>query len=138
MTLLRTGRIGPSRAELFWLTTLLPVLMSPALMAADNVPATPVTVSVAKQVQRPELLNASGAIAAWEDVSVSARVTGLSLTRVLVHVGDRVQKGQLLGQFDEAPVEAEVAQAEAALAQARASAEEAEANHKRALDLEAS
>lgn len=107
-------------------------------MAADNSLAAPVTVSVARQVQRPELLNASGAVEAWEDVSVSTRVTGLSLTRVLVHVGDHVRQGQLLGQFDEAPVETEVAQAEAALAQAQASAQEAEANHKRAAELEAS
>src|ERR1700728_2027876 len=95
-----------------------------AVAAADSVAATAVTVGVATQVQRPELLNASGAIAAWEEVSVSARVAGLSLTRMLVHVGDHVQKGQLLGQFDEAPVQTEVAQAEATLAQANASVHE--------------
>jgi HlyD family secretion protein len=95
-------------------------------------------VDSAKQALRPEILNASGAIAAWEDVSVSARVTGLSLTRMLVHVGDHVQKGQLLAQFDEAPVRNEVAQAEATLAQAKAGAQEAEANRNRALQLQES
>jgi RND family efflux transporter MFP subunit len=111
-------------------------LMGPGTLAADGVPAIPVTVGSAQQVVRPELVNASGAIFASDDVSVSARVAGLSLVRLLAHVGDRVQKGQLLAQFDDAPVRTEVAQAEAILAQAKASAQEAEANRDRALELE--
>jgi HlyD family secretion protein len=113
-------------------------LISLRAMAADSPSGTPVTIGNAQQVIRPELLNASGAIAAWEDVSVSARVTGLSLTSMLVHVGDHVHKGQLLAQFDEAPVRTEVAQAEAVLVQAKAAAQETEANRNRARDLEAS
>jgi RND family efflux transporter MFP subunit len=117
----------------------LSMLSAPHLAAAaDGIAAAPVTVADAQQVSRPELLNASGAIAAWEDVSVSARVSGLALTQMLVHVGDNVQKGQLLAQFDEAPVRTEVAQAEATLTGAKASAQEAEANRNRALQLEAS
>jgi RND family efflux transporter MFP subunit len=93
-------------------------------------------VGSAQQVIRPELINASGVISAADDVSVSARVTNLSLVKVLVHVGDRVQEGQLLAQFDTAPVQTEVMQAEAVLAQAKASAQEAEVNRNRALELE--
>jgi HlyD family secretion protein len=139
MTLLRTGRAcATGTACTFVLSTLSLNVISSSAIAADSAPATPVTVASAQEVLRPELLNASGTIAAWEDISVSARITGLALTRMLVHVGDHVQKGQLLAQFDEAPVRTEVAQAEANLAQARASAAESEANRNRALQLEVS
>jgi HlyD family secretion protein len=139
MTLLRFGRTRATATACgLILCTLSFSALQSAARAADAPVGTPVTVASAQQVLRPELVNASGAIAAWEDVSVSARVTGLALTAMLVHVGDHVPKGQLLAQFDEAPVRAEVAQAEAALAQAKASALEAEANRKRALELEAS
>ena len=136
MTVSGTGRTRAPRSRASLLAALAVILTSAAAFGAEGLAGTPVTVANAKQVLRPELLNASGAIAAWEEVSVSARITALALTEIRVHVGDHVQKGQLLAQFDEAPVRMEVAQAEATLTQAKANAQEAEANRDRALALQ--
>ena len=115
------------------------LLGSTSSVAADaGAPALPVTTAVAQRVERPALQQASGTIAAFEDISISARVAGLALLDLKVRVGDRVQKGQLLAKFDQAPVLAEVAQADAALLQAKASADEAAANRDRVSALKAS
>ena len=137
MTRLRTqrGRAKEFTCVLAFLAVSLS-LMRLRAFGADSTPAIPVTLGSAQQVVRPELVNASGAIFASDEVSVSGRVTGLSLVQLLAHVGDHVQKGQLLAQFDDAPVRTEVAQAEAVLAQVVASAQEAEANRNRALELQ--
>jgi HlyD family secretion protein len=137
MTRLRTGRAWATESSFaLALLALSLSLTGPGAFASDIVPAIPVTTGSAQQVVRPELISASGGIFASDDVSVSARVTGLSLVQLLVHVGDHVQKGQLLAQFDDAPVRTEVAQAEAVLAQVIANAHEAEANRDRALELQ--
>jgi HlyD family secretion protein len=117
-----------------WLCTVL--LALPGFVVADTSHALPVTTAAALQAQRPAILAASGAIAAWEEVSISARTTGLPLVEVTVRVGDHVKKGQLLARFDEAPVLTEIAQARAAVLQAEASAKESAANSDRALALE--
>lgn len=72
-------------------------------------------------------LSASGAVAAWMEASIGARITGLPLTEVLVNVGDRVRKGQLLARFDDATLRADLAQQEAGLAQSQAAVQQAQA-----------
>ena len=138
---MKTMPAGRSRsAALKWGYTLACVMSAwtCASYAADGTPAVPVTAALAQAAVRPAMQEASGVIAPWEEVSISARVAGLPLLRVNVRVGDRVRKGQVLAQFDEAAVGAELAQAEANLQQVQASAEEAAANKERAVMLKSS
>ncbi len=105
-----------------------------APVAAAHAPATALTVSVVKpeRVEWPEVVQASGSIAAWQEAIVGAEVTGLRLTELLVDIGDVVTKGQLLARFDDATVRAMVKQQEAAVAEAEANVAEARANAQRA------
>ncbi len=98
-------------------------------------PALTVTTLRAARVPLAAAIEASGAVAAWQEGSIAARVAGLPLVAVDVNVGDPIKKGQVLARFDDATVRTEVAQAEAALAQAKASALQADANRTRATVL---
>ncbi len=109
-----------------------------AAAAAQNRPALTVTVARATRVALPSVIKASGAIAAWQEGSVGARISGLPVVLVNVNVGDIVKKGQVLARLDDATVRTELTQAQANLAQAEASARQAEANRDRALALKAS
>lgn len=113
-----------------------------ATAAALDAAATPrpaLTVTAAPAVARswPAVIDASGAIAAWQEATVAARVAGLPLVEVRADVGDRVRRGQLLARYDDSTVRAELARAEAVLTAAQASAQAAEANRDRALGLQA-
>lgn len=91
-------------------------------------PSLTVTRAAAHQQDWAVTLSASGAVAAWMEASIGARITGLPLTEVLANVGDRVHKGQLLARFDDATVRAELDQQEAALTQALAAEQQAQAS----------
>ena len=106
-------------------------------------PSLTVTTGHARQQDWPVTLSASGAVAAWMEASIGARITGLPLIEVLVNVGDRVHKGQLLARFDDATVRTDLDQLQAALTQAmaaeqqaQASFDQAEANRQRALKIQ--
>jgi len=101
-------------------------------------PALTVTAARAARTSIPAVIEASGAIAAWQEASVGARVSGLPVVAVNVNVGDAIKKGQVLARLDDATVRTELVQAEANLAQAKASAQQADANRDRALSLRAS
>lgn len=92
------------------------------------------TVSVAKPEPR-ELevtLEANGSIAAWQEASVGAELSGLRLQAVNVNVGDTVRKGQVLAVLAGETTQAESLQAKAALAQAEAAYENAKSDADRA------
>jgi RND family efflux transporter MFP subunit len=115
-----------------------PVTIAPP--SAQSAPAAApaaLTVSVVRpaQVEWPEVIQASGSIAAWQEAIVGTEVSGLRLAEVLVDVGDQVTKGQLLARFDDATMLAMVEQMEAAVAEAEANVAEAEANVQRAQRL---
>jgi RND family efflux transporter MFP subunit len=76
-------------------------------------------------------LEASGAIAAWQEASIGAQVGGYRLVEVLVNVGDEVAKGQVLARFDPALLQADGARL-------KASNEQAKANEDRMLRLQKS
>jgi RND family efflux transporter MFP subunit len=80
-------------------------------------------------------IDASGAIAPWQEASIRSLVTGARLSEVRVDVGDVVKRGQLLARYDTAMLQADVAQMAAALAQAEASAQQADTNETRALQM---
>jgi len=99
-------------------------------------PTTPIALTVQVvnpvRVEWPELVKASGGIAAWQEAIVGAEVNGLRLVELQADVGDTVTKGQLLARFDDATVRAQLAQQQAAVAEARATLTEARANAERA------
>lgn len=99
--------------------------------------------SLSVQVVRPEQANwpleltANGAIAAWQEAVVGAELSGLRLDAVLVNVGDRVRKGQLLASLASEAVRADIQNAQASLQEAQALAAEAKSNADRARNLRA-
>jgi len=96
-------------------------------------PAAALTVTVATvgQAVWPTLLEASGAIAPWQEAVIGAQVSGLRLADVRANVGDRVQRGQVLAVFDADLLLADQARL-------KASWQQAEANRQRALQLKGS
>jgi RND family efflux transporter MFP subunit len=99
-------------------------------------PALTVTATMPEQVEWPVTVEASGAVAPWQEAVIGARIGGLPLAAVSADVGDVVRAGQVLARFDDATVRAEVAQAAAALAQAQANQRQAEVNSERARRLQ--
>lgn len=80
-------------------------------------------------------IEASGAIAPWQEASIRSLVAGARLAEVRVDVGDTVKRGQVLARYDTAMLQANVAQMAAALAQAEANALQAGTNESRALQM---
>lgn len=83
------------------------------------------------QVRWPQTLQASGALAPWQEASISAETGGLRIVALHADVGSQVKRGQLLAELASATLGAERRQAEANVAQARASLQEAQANARR-------
>lgn len=98
-------------------------------------PALTVTVVTPQQTMLPVTLLANGNLAAWQEASIGAEAGGLRVSEVLVGVGDRVRRGQVLARFAPETVRADVAQARATLAEAEANAAEAANNAARARTL---
>lgn len=105
------------------------------ISAPNGKPALTVTSIAVQQVSLPVSLAANGNIAAWQEASIGAESNGLRLSQVLVNVGDRVQKGQLLAQFSADSIRADLAQTKASLAEAQAQWVDAQANAERAQGL---
>lgn len=82
--------------------------------AAPAAGADPVVVSVGKVDRRdlPLLLTAVGNVQALNNVVLKPQISGV-LTRVLVHEGQRVERGQLLASIDDRPLKAAENQARA-------------------------
>ena len=83
-------------------------------------PPVEVTTSVAKKGTVTRIVTAAGHLQARETVKVSSNVTG-DLLALSVKEGDRVERGQVLGQIDKRLYETQVAQYRGAVASARAS-----------------
>ena len=102
---------------------------------ASAKPVLTVTTARPQLAQLPQLLAASGDIAAWQEASIGSEANGLRLTEVLVNVGDAVRTGQVLARFSEDTVQADLAQARAAFLEAQATLAEAASNAERARTL---
>lgn len=111
----------------------------PAVTQATAAPKPALTVDTVQpsRAELPIRLAADGDIQAWQEAIIGSELNGLRLAEVLVNVGDRVKKGQVLARFAGESVDADLAQAKAALLEAQANAAEAEANANRARKLEA-
>lgn len=94
-----------------------------------------VTAVTLQPAEWAQTLAANGNIAAWQEAVIGSEISGHRLTEVLVNVGDRVKKGQVLARVDDDTIAAELAQSKAALAEAQAMAAEATANADRARQM---
>src|SRR3546814_11585752 len=76
---------------------------------AQPVAALTVTEATARRASWPMTVEASGAIAPWQEASIGTQIGGYQLIDVRVNVGDRVRKGQVLARLDPALLNAEEA-----------------------------
>ena len=108
--------------------------------AADQkaVAAMTVTTATIRNDQVMRSVEATGSIQPWQEVIVSPEVGGYRVSAVLVDVGARVKRGQLLVQLSSDLLEAEVASRRAALRSAEARAANADAALKRGQAVSAS
>jgi RND family efflux transporter MFP subunit len=83
----------------------------------------------------PQTLAANGSLAAWREVQVGTEASGQRIEQVLVDIGQRVKKGQLLAQLAAASLSAELAASKASLLEAQASALDAAATAARLKSL---
>ena len=120
----------------YWLTRpqAAPKALVPPAPVAPR-PALTVTSTRAQSSALPIKLSANGNVAAWQEASIGAEISGLRLAEVLVNVGDVVQRGQVLARFATEAVQSDVAQARAAVTEASANAQEASANADRVRTL---
>lgn len=125
---------------------LMAALAGPGLAACskkpDEAPAKPrasltITATAAHVGTLDRTVEASGTIAAWQDVSVGAETGGLTVVRLLVDEGDYVRQGQLLLQMNDSLLVAQLRQRQASVASAKASLAQATADLARAQDLKA-
>ncbi len=100
-------------------------------------PALTVTVDKPQQSHFDLQLSANGNVAAWQEAIIGTETDGLRLAEVLVNVGDKVKRGQVLATFAPESIAADLAQIEANMAEAEASAAEAAANGERARSVQA-
>ena len=95
-------------------------------------PALSITVIKPRQEEVPVSLSANGSIAAWQEAVIGAEVSDLRLKSIRAEVGDRVRKGQILAEFTDDTVMADIAQSKALLNEAEALLTEARMNADRA------
>ncbi|MBB3212239.1 RND family efflux transporter MFP subunit [Herbaspirillum sp. Sphag1AN] len=120
-----------AKASVLMLVCLLAACSGKDQKAVTIAPALTVTVTHPIQASWTEQINASGAIAPWQEAVIGSQIGGYQLTQVRVNVGDHVHKGQVLARMNSDLLKAEEVQL-------HASYEQAQANAKRALSLQAS
>lgn len=103
---------------------------APVAQSALTAALTPVQEEV-----RAQRLSVSGNVMPWQEAVVGLEVGGHRITKVLVNVGDKVRKGQVLATLSTASLNAELLAASASLAEARANLEQASLTLERAQRL---
>ena len=125
-------------AAAFWAIARHDRAAPPPAQPAQAKSALSVTVTAPQTADWPRVLAANGSVAAWQEAVIGPEIANFRLVEVLVNVGDRVKKGQLLARISSDTVAAELAQAKASAAEAQAMLAEARANADRARRLQAS
>ncbi|SEI20471.1 RND family efflux transporter, MFP subunit [Pseudomonas asplenii] len=102
--------------------------------AAEPVTATSLSVEAVQPRREdwPQVLQASGALAPWQEALVSAETGSLRIASLNADIGDRVKKGQVLATLADASVQADENKQQASVAQAAAQLQEARSNARRA------
>jgi HlyD family secretion protein len=93
--------------------------------AATAKPALTVQVVTPRAESWPRQVAASGPVVAWQEASIGTELSGIRLEEVLVNVGDRVAKGQLLARYSEESMRADLARLDAGVAEAQAALDKA-------------
>jgi RND family efflux transporter MFP subunit len=114
---LATGRLGQITAA--------------PIKATVSRPSLAVRVTQPVQATWPLTLTAYGALAAWQEDTISAEMGGLSIVALHADIGSRVKRGQLLAELNSETLKSELQKAEAAVASARASLRQAQADVRR-------
>ncbi len=139
-----------NRPFLTSVVTLAAVLAAGALVqglrpaAAANAPAATassvLTVSVVTPQTEtwPKIVQGSGPLSAWQEIIVSPETGGLRIAELLVDVGARVKRGDLLARLSDESVQADLRKQQAAVARARATLAQATANLQRARAVDGS
>ncbi|WP_370261634.1 efflux RND transporter periplasmic adaptor subunit [Limnobacter sp.] len=123
---------------------ILPALLGALLvLSACSQASNPQTANPAEQAGQPSLtvelftvqnqtmpvgITVNGSVAAWQEALIGAQLAGVRIEKLLAQAGDVVKKGQLLAQYDQATVQADLQQALGALAEAQALYEQARIN----------
>ncbi|MGF1540352.1 MAG: efflux RND transporter periplasmic adaptor subunit [Pleurocapsa sp.] len=76
-----------------------------------------VTVATVETTMLERTIQASGTVAAYEEVPVMSQATGLQITEILADRGDFVRQGQTLARLNNKMLQAEILQAQGAVAQ---------------------
>ncbi|SRX72925.1 efflux RND transporter periplasmic adaptor subunit [Aequorivita antarctica] len=100
----------------------------------DKTPAVPVTVSSVAAENNTPFLTASGKIEAANSATLSTRMMGF-VDKVLVNVGQKVTKGQLLVSINNSDLSAKQAQTSAGITEAQAAFNNAEKDYQRFQNL---
>jgi RND family efflux transporter MFP subunit len=122
----------------FTFATLAVQAADPAPAASAARPALTVTVATPQKTRLTQTVPANGSLYAWQEASIGAEANGWRLAEVMVNVGDRVRRGQVIARFAADLPRADLAQIQAAVAEAEATLAEAAANAQRARELQAS
>jgi len=84
----------------------------------------------------PQTIQANGTLAAWQEVIVSPETGGLRIAELLVDVGSRVKRGQVLARLADESLQNDLHKQQAVLAQAQAALDKAASNVRRARMVE--
>lgn len=134
----RPRLVAPAWRLLPLAAALLASTVSAQTPAASGAKADASRTTLAVELIRPaqavftDIVSAAGSIAAWQEASVSPQTPGLRVARVLKTTGNTVRRGEVMLEFDDETLRAELAQIQANLAEAEAALAEAEANAQRA------
>ncbi|NLG29141.1 MAG: efflux RND transporter periplasmic adaptor subunit, partial [Chloroflexi bacterium] len=91
----------------------------------EPVPSLTVSLASPQLAEVTREVVASGAVAAWEEVSVGVELSGLRVSSVEVEAGSVVAAGDVLLRIDDRTMASQLAQAEAAVVEARTTLETA-------------
>ncbi|MHA3114599.1 efflux RND transporter periplasmic adaptor subunit [Acinetobacter sp. ANC 4635] len=77
-------------------------------------------------------INASGQIAAWQEIIISPEISGYRIAKLYVDVGDHVKKGQLLVSLADDSLKADLRKQLATVQEKQVSLQQAQSNYQRA------
>ncbi|WP_298574354.1 efflux RND transporter periplasmic adaptor subunit [uncultured Luteimonas sp.] len=101
----------------------------------EATPSLTVSLAAPRQGEVVREVVASGAVAAWEEVSVGVELSGLRVSRVEVEVGSVVEQGDVLLRLDDRTMASQLAQSEAQVKEAATNLETARRKAARVREL---
>ena len=121
----------------FYLNKQKPAVLKQAKQESQASQKAALTVDLVKPaiIAMNQNIAANGSIAPWQEAVIGSEAASLTLSQVLVNVGDSVKKGQLLAQFSASTLTSDLALAKANLTEAKANALEATDNAARARSI---